>query len=70
MEMWDANYDPYAALLQLQHDVEQLQFQLHNATEVVNAQSKLLQNISQHMINIAKAMEDLDRRLNLLEEGQ
>mgnify|MGYP006274235893 CR=1 FL=1 len=62
------DYDPYAVILQLTHDVEQLGYQLESAGAVIANQGDFIVKISQHLQNLALGMEMLDKRLSQLED--
>jgi hypothetical protein len=68
MDLNTGDWNPFDVLLQCQADIEQLQHQVNHITEIINNQGQLLQKISQHMIHIAQALEDCDRRLLQLED--
>lgn len=59
-ELLGTNYDPYEVLLELQNTTEQLSYQLNHATEVINEQAKLIQQMSRFLILIDKRMTKIE----------
>lgn len=54
------NYDPYEVLLELQNTTEQLTYQLNHATEVINDQAKLIQQMSRFLMLVDKRMAKIE----------
>ena len=63
-----SDYDPYAALLQCQSDIEALDKQLHDAILVINQQATVIRDLSHYTVQIAQVMENYGKRINQLEE--
>jgi hypothetical protein len=61
VKIWHNDFDPFEQLLQAKHEIEQLQYQHQNMSQVINHQAQLIQNMSQHMIAIAEVVEELDK---------
>lgn len=57
----DSNYDPYAVILQLQHDVEQTGYQLNHAIEVINQQGQVLQQATQYLVKLERKIQELEK---------
>ena len=59
----NSEYDPYAVLLQLQHDVEQQGYHQQNMAKIIQQQSKMLQQLSQNFLVMAKHIEQLEQQI-------
>lgn len=59
-QLLGTNYDPYEVLLELQNTTEQLSYQLNHATQVINEQAKLIQQMSRFLILIDKRMTKIE----------
>lgn len=64
----DKEYDPYAVLLQLQHDVEQQGYHQQNMAKIIQQQSRMLAELSQNFVIMVKHIEQLEQQIEDLNE--
>lgn len=67
MDLLNQGFDPYDALLQVQHDCEQLQYQMNHVIAVINKQSELLHNTANYIVQLDRRLQEIEQQLKELQ---